>query len=279
VTGPHEPPARPAEPTPPAPAAALPWQPPSTPPQAPPRAPGPVPEPLTAVPWSLPVAALFVAAIVAVTLGAAGLSALARSLGLTGSALTLTIGALLSAGYLLVLGCVWWVARRRGVTFADAVGMRPASGAAFAGGVLLAVVVGRLAAGAWGIALQYLDVPGSPQDVDPSRLFPATPAGILVAFLVAVVLAPLAEEVLFRGVLLSALSRRWGTAVAVFGSSAVFSAMHVSPIAVPPIFVLALVLGWLFVRTRSLTVCIVAHSVFNGFGLAALYALKAAGYL
>ena len=55
--------------------------------------------------------------------------------------------------------------------------------------------------------------------------------------------------------------------------------MHVSPYAIPPIFVLALVLGWLFVRTRSLTVCIVAHSVFNGLGLAAFYALKSIGVM
>ena len=69
-------------------------------------------------------------------------------------------------------------------------------------------------------------------------------------------------------------------ALLIIGSSALFAGMHVSPYAHPrPVFVLALVLGWLFVRTRSLTVCIVAHSVFNGVGLAALYALKSVGVM
>ncbi len=136
-----------------------------------------------------------------------------------------------------------------------------------------------MAAGAWGLALQYFDITLPGPDIDPSRLFPPGPAGIATAFVVAVVLAPLTEEILFRGVLLSALKARWGTGVAIFGSSALFAGMHVSPYAIPPVFVLALVLGWLFVRTRSLTVCIVAHSVFNGVGLAALYALKSVGVM
>ncbi len=145
--------------------------------------------------------------------------------------------------------------------------------------LLLAVVAGRLAAGVWGVMLQYFEVALPGQDIDPSRLFPPGFVGVTMAFLVAVVLAPLTEEIVFRGILLSSLDRRWGSTVAIVGSSALFAAMHVSLYAIPPIFVLALILGWLFVRTRSLTVCIVAHAAFNGIGLAALYAAKAAGLL
>ena len=174
---------------------------------------------------------------------------------------------------------MWFVARNRQVAFADAVGIRPASAGAYLGGAALAVLAGRLAAGLWGLALQYFDIDPPRSRHRPLAAVPAGPVGIATAFVVAVVLAPLTEEILFRGVLLSALRSRWGTGVAIFGSSALFAGMHVSPYAIPPVFVLALVLGWLFVRTRSLTVCIVAHSVFNGLGLAALYALKSVGVM
>jgi len=222
---------------------------------------------------------MLVVAIISVTLLAALAAGFLGVLGLTGSVGTLVVGALLSGAYLLVLAGVWLVARVRGVGFAEAVGLRRASAGAYVGGALLAVVAGRLAAGVWGVALEYFGVNNPGESIDPSRVFPPTPVGIAMAFLVVVVLAPLAEEVLFRGVVLSALYRRWGTAVAILGSSVLFSAMHVSPVAIVPVFVLALILGWLFVRTRSLTVCVVAHSVFNGVGLAALYALKATGVL
>ena len=261
------------------------WQPPAGPPAPPPALSADLPDgpeggvALTAVPWTLGGAGMLILAMFAMTMVAAVLADFARRMGLTGVAFTLFLGLALSAGYLVLLGVVWLVARWNEVAFDEAVGIRPASTRAFLGGVLLAVVAGRVAAGVWGVALQYFDVTLPGQDIDPSRLFPPGVVGIVMAFVVAVVLAPLTEEIVFRGILLSSLDRRWGATAAIVGSSALFAAMHVSPYAIPPIFVLSLVLGWLFVRTRSLTVCIVAHAAFNGLGLAALYALKATGVL
>ena len=131
------------------------WQPPSTPPRPPLAASEPASAddslPLTGVAWSLPIATLFLAAIVAVTVGASLLAGAVRSLGLSGPALTLALGALLSVGYAGILVGVWFVARSRQVPFAEAVGIRPASAGAYLGGVALAVFAGRVVAvhGAW----------------------------------------------------------------------------------------------------------------------------------
>jgi len=270
--------------TPRSPASAQGWTPPQTPPIPPYASDDSEPDgsagtPLTAVAWSVGGALGLVTVMFGLSVVAASLSALARTMGLEGAAFTLFVGVALSTSYLVVLGIVWLVAHAAEVTFADAVGMRRVSAGAIVGGAVLATVAGRVAAGVWGAALSYFDVDIPTQNLDPSRLFPAGALGVAMTFLVAAVLAPLAEEVVFRGILLSALEHRWGAAVAIAGSSALFAAMHISPFAIPPIFVLAVVLGWLFVRTRSLTVCIVAHGVFNGIGLALLYALRSAGVL
>jgi len=259
-----------------------PW-PPATPPEPPMAAlshGGPeAREPLTAVPWSVGAATLFVLAMIAVTVVAAlGANAL-RNLSLGETAFTLAIGALLGGAYLAVVGAAWVAASAADVEFAPAFGLRAASVGTLVGAAIFATLAGRFAAGAWGWLIDYLGVEVAGSDVDPSTLFAPTAFGIAMTVLVAGVIAPFAEEIVFRGVLLSALDRRWGAGFAIVVSSAVFSLMHVSPFAVPPIFVFSLVLGWLFVRTRSLTVCIVAHATFNLTGLAALYALKAAGVM
>ena len=93
----------------------------------------------------------------------------------------------------------------------------------------------------------------------------------LVAFAVAVVvLAPLAEELLFRGALLRALMRRTSPAWAVFGSALVFALVHPlgdpevgSVIVVPAILTLGVVSGYLAVRSGDLSRSIMLHAGFN----------------
>jgi len=86
----------------------------------------------------------------------------------------------------------------------------------------------------------------------------------------AVVLAPLAEEVFFRGVLQSMLrrytSRPW---VAVVGTSLAFAAVHFStPQNLPALFALSIVLGYNYERTGRLTPVIGIHLLFNAINLA-----------
>jgi hypothetical protein len=84
------------------------------------------------------------------------------------------------------------------------------------------------------------------------------------------VLAPLAEELLFRGALLRALMRRTSPAWAVFGSALVFALVHPlgdpevgSVIVVPAILTLGVVSGYLAVRSGDLSRSIMLHAGFN----------------
>jgi len=82
-----------------------------------------------------------------------------------------------------------------------------------------------------------------------------------------VLLAPIAEELLFRGALLRALQRRWSPGMAVFVSALVFAVIHlVDPDTyyyLPAFLLLGLVSGWRAVVSGSLTQSIFLHAGFN----------------
>jgi len=82
----------------------------------------------------------------------------------------------------------------------------------------------------------------------------------------AVLLAPVVEEFLYRGVLLTALVRAVGPIAALVVSSALFAVVHVpaEPQAVPPLFFLGMALAYTAYRTRSLVAPVITHALFNG---------------
>lgn len=86
----------------------------------------------------------------------------------------------------------------------------------------------------------------------------------VIAVTATVVVAPLAEEVFFRGVVYNAWRREHGIVAATLGSSALFAVIHGTLVVVLPIFVLGLVLARVYERTRSLLATIVVHATVNG---------------
>ena len=111
-----------------------------------------------------------------------------------------------------------------------------------------------------------LDQPPDTQLVE--QLFPHLnpwAAGLLI-----VVAAPISEEVFFRGIVFNAWWREYGYWRALLGSSLIFAAFHFSLFAFVPIFLLALVLGYVYSRTRSLLTVIAIHATFNAISTAIL---------
>ncbi|MFM7318020.1 MAG: lysostaphin resistance A-like protein [Isosphaeraceae bacterium] len=105
-----------------------------------------------------------------------------------------------------------------------------------------------------------------------------SPTTAALAGLSAVVTAPLAEEVLFRGILLGALVRKSQVVhasrrkirvqLANVVTSLIFAALHADAWPAPiGIFVLSLVLGKLYITTGRLWPCIAAHALFNSTGV------------
>jgi membrane protease YdiL (CAAX protease family) len=103
----------------------------------------------------------------------------------------------------------------------------------------------------------------------------ATGLDLAVRAVAAIALAPFAEEVFFRGILLPAAARSMGPARGLLLQAAVFGLIHcwsqweAWPLAIPLAGV-GWLAGWLYLRTGSLAVPVVMHATFNAANFVAL---------
>jgi membrane protease YdiL (CAAX protease family) len=96
---------------------------------------------------------------------------------------------------------------------------------------------------------------------------------VLIAVLAVVMivgLAPVAEELFFRGFLFAGLRTRWSLWPAALTSGLIFGLVHAPTgiTTVVPLAALGLALCWLYDRTGSLWPCVIAHMINNGLALA-----------
>ena len=78
-----------------------------------------------------------------------------------------------------------------------------------------------------------------------------------------IVMAAVTEEFLFRGLILRGLLARVGPAAAVVISAGLFAVMHLNPWQMPGAFLIGVILGWVYLRTRSLVLCFAGHAFHN----------------
>ena len=88
--------------------------------------------------------------------------------------------------------------------------------------------------------------------------------GIYGAALKVVVMAPVIEELIFRGVIMHGLMRNYSKFTAVVVSALMFALFHLNPWQFPATFILGIVLGILMLRTRNIYLCILGHAINNG---------------
>lgn len=108
-----------------------------------------------------------------------------------------------------------------------------------------------------------------------------------VLVLAIVLVAPVAEEIFFRGVVLNAWLREYGPRLAIIGSAALFATIHADPsslttlagsiVNVVPIFGLGLALALVYLRTGSLLAPIALHATFNGLSVTVALLVRLAG--
>jgi len=87
--------------------------------------------------------------------------------------------------------------------------------------------------------------------------------GFWGAFMKVVVIAPVVEELIFRGVIMHGLMRNYPKVTAVFFSGLLFALFHLNPWQFPATLVLGMILGWIMIRTRNILLCIAGHSINN----------------
>ncbi len=103
--------------------------------------------------------------------------------------------------------------------------------------------------------------------------------GFVLTLFAAAAVAPISEEIFFRGFLYGGLRGRIGVLGAMVVSTLFFTGLHLSAELFIPIFVLGLSLAWLYEYTGSLYPGIILHAVNNALSLLLYFLLQSLGQL
>jgi len=92
-------------------------------------------------------------------------------------------------------------------------------------------------------------------------------------FIVGAILAPLVEEIFFRGFLFQGFRARYSWVPGLLMSSAIFGLAHLDPVALIPTFILGCLLAYLYQRSNSIWPSVTVHMMVNCLGLCTAYVM------
>jgi hypothetical protein len=143
-----------------------------------------------------------------------------------------------------------------------------------AGGAHAAIIV-------YGVVLTAVGAEGAvPEQEDLEELF-ASKAVLPLTAVATVIMAPVAEEIFFRGFVFAGMLRPFGPAGAMLTSGLLFGAFHVTGVdtigLVLPFGAIGILFAWLYYRTGSLWPSIVTHLIFNLVSFIVLAAVAGGG--
>ena len=126
--------------------------------------------------------------------------------------------------------------------------------------VMLASIILIVGMGCWTNYLTELTgLPDTMEEIFTKAMY--NPLGVISI----VVMAPIVEELLFRGGMQGHLLRKWKNPQwAILVSALIFGIVHGNPVQMFFASILGLVLGWVYYRTGSLLPCMLMHFINNG---------------
>ena len=162
---------------------------------------------------------------------------------------------------------VFFFLRAERMSWADAFGFKtPGIRRALLWGAIVAIVFTPVGQGLNYLCARALEslhfAPATEQAVETMQQAAPGFSRIYVVFF-AVVIAPVGEEMLFRGILYPAIKQFGFPRAAVLSSSFLFAAIHFNLPAFLPLMLLGIVLVILYEQTNNLLSCIFAHGLFN----------------
>ena len=173
------------------------------------------------------------------------------------------------------IALVWRFVREHGMSWTQAFGLRNARARAVALGIIAILIFLPLASVLQHFsfnALEHLGIKPIAQEAVQALRNARHGPGLLVFALVTVVIAPLGEELLFRGVLYPAIKSAGFPKLAWWGTSILFAAIHFNRSIFLPLLLLSLLLVWLYERTDNLIAPLSAHALFNAANLLIFFA-------
>jgi membrane protease YdiL (CAAX protease family) len=167
--------------------------------------------------------------------------------------------------YVITLGIVLWIAN--GIPRGK-LGLRRPGSWPRAIGLALAVLIALLVAEA---LLESVLHATREQGLEPPRWEPDKAVPFALNAAVVVIAAPIVEELTFRGLGIAVLSR-WGSLLALVGTSVAFAAAHGLVNGFPALFLFGAAVAFLRLRTGSLYPGMLLHGTFNALALAVAFA-------
>lgn len=128
-------------------------------------------------------------------------------------------------------------------------------------GIVPFLVLGTLGLMA-GIVLPLSELIPMPDAIKESFMELFRQRGIFT-FTLAVVAGPILEEVLFRGIILDGLLKKYSPVKSILISSLLFGLVHLNPWQFVAGMIMGLFLGWIYYKTHRLLPCIIVHSMAN----------------
>lgn len=117
----------------------------------------------------------------------------------------------------------------------------------------------------------YFPIDTDPQLVNDIFGLAISPKEKIIIFIAAVIIAPLTEEVYFRGFLYRALRNRYSQGMAISISSVIFSALHFDFYRFVPLFIAGVILNHIYDRYQNIILPIIAHGVWNAIMILTLF--------
>lgn len=164
-----------------------------------------------------------------------------------------------AVSYLIMLGIVLWIAGG----WRDLLALRRPRSFRRAAGLGVAVLIGIFVLGA---ALDPILHAGREQGLTPTHWEPRHAAAYGANFVVVAVVAPIVEELTYRGLGFTLLSR-FGAAAAIVLTALLFGLSHGLVEALPLLTAFGLGLAWIRYRTDSVYPGMVVHGCFNALAL------------
>jgi len=179
-----------------------------------------------------------------------------------------TVNFTISLGlYGTILGLVHLMVRGRGASWRTAFGFRSPrqlSALLLALGVTFIILpIARCLGSLSGKLMEMIHLKAVPQQAIQMLQTHVSVGSQVFLGVLAIVVAPVTEEILFRGILYPFVKQRGYPKAALIGSSILFGALHLNLMTFVPLTFLGLILAWLYDATDNLAALIFAHGLFN----------------
>jgi uncharacterized protein len=113
-----------------------------------------------------------------------------------------------------------------------------------------------------GVILPIIDLIPMPEFFKNEFLKAAAQSGFST-FLLLVIAAPFFEELIFRGIILDGLLKKYSPATSILISSILFGLAHLSPWQGASGFIIGIFAGWIYYKSQSLSLTMIIHAAVN----------------